>query len=302
VIGSCGACGAMLAPDVARCGRCEAPVVGPRPATTSLLASLAPASGGDQTLTAAVDVALVVLAAVPIALGAADIWPPAVGIPFGLVLVTGVVVLLLREFRRTGGTPGALLTRTRYVDALVGTPPGPGRWPGNRVATVSVGERRPAPPAAPTARTVLAGAPTAASTTTQPPATVSTLTMSTPTSPRRPVAPQAPRLPAAVLTDGTDRIEVASTVLLGRRPRPRPSEEVGAVVHLADPTRSVSSTHALLSWDGETLWLVDRGSTNGSWVVRADGEREHARAGVAIAAPAGSTVQLGNRSFRVEES
>jgi len=291
-IGSCGTCGAALAPGVARCDRCEATAVGSRPATPSLLTNLAPASGNDRALAAAVDVGLVVLAAVPVVLGSAGIWPPSVGIPFGLVLVVSVAVLLLREFRHTGGTPGALLTRTRYVDALVGTPPGPGRWPGSQVATVRLAEHHPTPSAPPSAlatRTTVAAAPSPAATETQAAATA----------PATPAPPQ-PRSPAAVLTDGTDRIVVASTVLLGRRPRPQPSEEVGAVVQLDDPTRSVSSTHALLRWDGTMLWLVDRGSTNGSWVVQADGARERAQPGTPLAAPAGCTVQLGNRSFRVE--
>lgn len=277
-IGSCGACGAALAPGVARCDRCEATAVGSRPATPSLLTNLVPASGNDRALAAAVDVGLVVLAAMPVVLGFAGICPPSVGIPFGLVLVVGVAVLLLREFRRTGGTPGALLTRTRYVDVLVGTPPGPGRWPGPQVATVRLAERRPTPLA------------TSAPTETPTPAPA----LATPQQ------PQPPRSPVAVLTAGTDRIEVATTVLLGRRPRPQPGEEVGAVVQFDDPTRSVSSTHALLSWDGTSLWLVDRGSTNGSWVVQADGARERAQPGTPLAAPSGCTVQLGNRSFRVE--
>ncbi|GAA4719557.1 RDD family protein [Promicromonospora umidemergens] len=276
----------MLAPGAPRCDRCEAPAVGSRPVTTALLASLAPASSSDRTLAAALDVGLVVLAAVPVVLGAAGVWPPAVAVPFGLVLVAGVAVLLVRTFRQTGGTPGALLTRTRYVDALVGTPPGPGRWPGAGVASVRLAQRRPTPPA-PVATSTLLATPTPAPASPAPPQQVQQ-------------AQQPQHVPVAVLTDGAERIEVASTALLGRRPRPQPNEEVGAVVQLTDPTRSVSSTHALLSWDGATLWLVDRGSTNGSWVVRADGTRQRAEAGRPIAAPAGGGVQLGNRTFRVE--
>lgn len=287
-IGSCGACGAVLAPGVPRCDRCEAPAVGSRPVTSALLASLAPAKSTDRTLAAALDVGLVVLAAVPVVLGAVGVWPPAVAVPFGLVLVAGVAVLLVRAFRQTGGTPGALLTRTRYVDALVGTPPGPGRWPGAGVVSVRLAQRRPTPPAPVATSALLA---------------TSTPAPATPVTPAPPQQAQQAQLgPVAVLTDGAERIEVASTALLGRRPRPQPNEEVGAVVELTDPTRSVSSTHALLSWDGATLWLVDRGSTNGSWVVRADGTRQRAEAGRPVAAPAGSAVQLGNRTFRVEAS
>lgn len=296
-IGSCGACGAVLAPGVPRCDRCEAPAVGSRPVTSALLASLAPAKSTDRTLAAALDVGLVVLAAVPVVLGAVGVWPPAVAVPFGLVLVAGVAVLLVRAFRQTGGTPGALLTRTRYVDALVGTPPGPGRWPGAGVVSVRLAQRRPTPPAPVATSTLLA-------TSTPAPATPATPAPPQQTQQTRqtPQTPQTPHSPVAVLTDGAERIEVASTALLGRRPRPQPNEEVGAVVELTDPTRSVSSTHALLSWDGGTLWLVDRGSTNGSWVVRPDGTRQRAEAGRPIAASAGGAVQLGNRTFRVEAS
>ncbi|MGI5188946.1 FHA domain-containing protein [Promicromonospora sp. CA-289599] len=286
-IGSCGACGAVLVPGAPRCDRCEAPAVGSRPVASALLASLTPASGSERTLAAALDVGLVVLTAAPVLLGAVGVWPPAIAVPFGLVLVAGVAVLLVRAFRQTGGTPGALLTRTRYVDALVGTPPGPGRWPGAGVVSVRLAQRRPTPPA-----------PVAASM----PIAASTPAPATPAAPAPTAQTRPQHVPVAVLTDGAERIEVASTVLLGRRPRPRPNEEVGAVVELTDPTRSVSSTHALLSWDGATLWLVDRGSTNGSWVVRADGTRHRAEAGRPVAAPAGGAVQLGNRTFRVEAS
>ncbi|MEU4384680.1 hypothetical protein [Promicromonospora sp. NPDC023805] len=155
-IGSCGACGAVLAPGAPRCDRCEAPAVDSRPVTSTLLASLAPAKSSDRTLAAALDVGLVVLAAVPVLLGAVGVWPPALAVPFGLVLVAGVAVLLVRAFRQTGGTPGALLTRTRYVDGLVGTPPGPGRWPGAGVVSVRLAQRRPTPPAPVATSTLLA--------------------------------------------------------------------------------------------------------------------------------------------------
>lgn len=286
-IGSCGTCGAVLAPGATWCDRCEAPAVGPRPVTSALLASLAPASSSDRTLAVALDLGLVVLAAVPVVLGAVGVWPPAVAVPFGLVLVAGVAVLLVRTFRQSGGTPGALLTRTRYVDALVGTPPGPGRWPGAGVVSVRLAQRRPTPPAPVTASA--------------PPAT-SAPAPATPATPAPTAQTRPQHAPVAILTDGAERIVVVSTALLGRRPRPQPNEEVGAIVELADPTRSVSSTHALLSWDGATLWLVDRGSTNGSWVVRPDGTRQRAEAGRPVAAPAGGAVQLGNRTFRVEAS
>ncbi|MFC4629443.1 FHA domain-containing protein [Promicromonospora alba] len=292
-IGSCGTCGAVLAPGATRCDRCEAPAVGPRPVTSGLLASLAPASSSDRTLAVALDLGLVVLAAVPVVLGAVGVWPPAVAVPFGLVLVAGVAMLLVRTFRQSGGTPGALLTRTRYVDALVGTPPGPGRWPGAGVASVRLAQRRPTPPAP-----VATSAPPAASA----PLATSAPAPATPATPAPTAQTRPQHAPVAVLTDGAERIVVASTALLGRRPRPQPNEEVGAVVELTDPTRSVSSTHALLSWDGATLWLVDRGSTNGSWVVRTDGTRQRAEAGRPVAAPAGGAVQLGNRTFRVEAS
>ncbi|MFE7506696.1 FHA domain-containing protein [Promicromonospora sp. NPDC057488] len=246
-------------------------MTGARPATASLSAGLVAASGGERARAVAVDVGLVVLAAVPAVLGSAGVWPPTVGVPLGLVLTAGVVVLLIRELRTTGGTPGALATRTRYVDALLGTPPG--RSGGPRIALVRLDERRAAPAPRPT--------------------------------PTRPASAPAPA-PAPTLTarliDGAERIEVLGSALLGRRPAPRPGEAVGDVVQIADPTRSVSSTHALLTWDGATLWLTDRGSTNGSWVVGTDGERQRAEPGVPLAVPAGGTVQLGNRALRVEVS
>ncbi len=44
-------------------------------------------------------------------------------------------------------------------------------------------------------------------------------------------------------------------------------------VPVADPGRSVSKTHLMLGLDEHGPWVVDRGSTNGTLVTLADGQR-----------------------------
>lgn len=66
-----------------------------------------------------------------------------------------------------------------------------------------------------------------------------------------------------------------------------------------DLSRSVSKTHASLRWDGRHLWVADRGSTNGTIVLTAQGERSAASAdGVAV--EPGSRLELGDRWVAIE--
>ncbi|WP_454049223.1 FHA domain-containing protein [Cellulomonas sp. Marseille-Q8402] len=59
-------------------------------------------------------------------------------------------------------------------------------------------------------------------------------------------------------------------LLVGRNPDPQPGV---LSVPVADPGRSVSKTHLMLGLDEHGPWVVDRGSTNGTLVTLADGQR-----------------------------
>lgn len=125
-----------------------------------------------------------------------------------------------------------------------------------------------------------------------------------PPAPDAPPAPPAPPAPARrirhraiVLVAGDERVEIASTALLGRNPVAGEGEVVAETVRVMDLTRSVSKTHARLSWDGARLDVEDLGSTNGTSILTADGSRLLCSPGQPVQAVAGDTLFLGERSY-----
>ena len=89
-----------------------------------------------------------------------------------------------------------------------------------------------------------------------------------------PAAPPAPAPGvgagwAVRLPDGTVAA-LDGPLLVGRNPDPQDGVRTVAV---ADPGRSVSKTHLMLGVDEHGPWVVDRGSTNGTLVTLADGQR-----------------------------
>lgn len=87
--------------------------------------------------------------------------------------------------------------------------------------------------------------------------------------------------------------------LLGRAPVARPGEDVRHLVPLDSQDMSVSKTHAQLQVapDG-ALVVMDRGSTNGSVVVRSGVSRE-LTAGRPLTLLDGDALHVGDRSLRV---
>jgi hypothetical protein len=154
---------------------------------------------------------------------------------------------------------------------------------------------------------------------------------------RDPLTSALPRLPGAALADGMGEAVVAATgqgaaalptsdavaivfdtgrrqvihasLLIGRSPEDnRAAEQRGAtpaagellVLALADLSRTLSKTHALLEWSGSVLWVTDLHSANGSVLVSPDGERRPLVPGIRGPAAVGWTVECGNRSFSVQ--
>ena len=116
-------------------------------------------------------------------------------------------------------------------------------------------------------------------------------------------APTASSSPAAtgwvVELDSGERIGIEGLALLGRAPVARAGDRVRHLVPLRSQDMSVSKTHAQLEVapDG-ALVVMDRGSTNGSVVVRAGVARELA-AGRPVTLLDGDVVRLGDRALRV---
>ena len=118
---------------------------------------------------------------------------------------------------------------------------------------------------------------------------------------RRAVPTDSPTPPAGwqVELDSGERVVVDGLVLLGRGPVAGPGEQVRHLVPLRSQDMSVSKTHAQLqvAADG-ALVVMDRGSTNGSVVLRAGVSRE-LTPGKPLTLLEGDTVRLGDRSLRV---
>lgn len=113
-----------------------------------------------------------------------------------------------------------------------------------------------------------------------------------PPSPRVPPvapAPEPPRAAPPVPPAGQLRFDTGEVVaihgpgLVGRAPRAAEDELVMHLVPIADDTRSISKTHFAVGVDAQGLFVSDRGSTNGTSILRG---------GSAIAAPPDAPVRL----------
>jgi uncharacterized RDD family membrane protein YckC len=115
------------------------------------------------------------------------------------------------------------------------------------------------------------------------------------------VAPPASAPPARwrVRFDSGESLVVAGPVLVGRRPEARAGEPVQHLVPLRSTDMSLSKTHARLHVDAEGVLVVtDRGSTNGSILLREGAARE-----LPVGRPTtlldGDLVRFGDREMRV---
>lgn len=101
------------------------------------------------------------------------------------------------------------------------------------------------------------------------------------------------------LDDGRE-VELSVTVLLGRNPQKVPDDP--AEVHLVPASgdgRMISRTHVLIGADPRGVFVVDRGSTNGTALVTTGGELEPCPAGTQVRVREGQQVSYGNRWFTV---
>ncbi|CAA9300065.1 MAG: hypothetical protein AVDCRST_MAG48-1247 [uncultured Friedmanniella sp.] len=112
--------------------------------------------------------------------------------------------------------------------------------------------------------------------------------------------PPAPRRWTVVLDDGRE-VPVGGLVLLGRNPQPRPGEETAELVKVADETRTVSKSHLALDVDDDGLFVVDRGSTNGSTVTTTDGLTTPCEPGRPVHVTEGSVVSIGDHWLTVRQ-
>jgi hypothetical protein len=119
--------------------------------------------------------------------------------------------------------------------------------------------------------------------------------------PPPPPTPAQPTAPARweVAFDTGEQFEVLGLTLVGRRPEPRPGEPVKRLVTLPSDDMSLSKTHAQFQVvpDG-ALVVMDRGSTNGSILIRAGVTRRLA-GGKPATLRDGDRVRFGDREMSV---
>ncbi|SER05900.1 RDD family protein [Microlunatus flavus] len=102
----------------------------------------------------------------------------------------------------------------------------------------------------------------------------------------------------AELDDGRE-IPVRGLVLLGRNPQPEEGETDAELVKLSDESRTVSKTHLALGVDDAGLFVVDRGSTNGSTITAPGQTAVRAGAFHAVPVSEGSVVSIGDHWVRI---
>jgi hypothetical protein len=95
-------------------------------------------------------------------------------------------------------------------------------------------------------------------------------------------------------------VDATAPLFLGRAPVAPPDRPGARVVAVPDPEKSISKTHAMLELDAGDLLVHDLNSTNGVWVVPADGEAIEVEPGEPVAIPAGGELELGDVVIRVE--
>jgi uncharacterized RDD family membrane protein YckC len=114
------------------------------------------------------------------------------------------------------------------------------------------------------------------------------------------VAPRSPYVQDwSILLDDGRRIAVEGLVLLGRNPQPKAGEEDAQLIKIADETRTVSKSHLAVGVDADGIYIVDRGSTNGSTVSTTNGMSSRCRAGEMVRVGDGAIVSIGDHWLEI---
>ncbi|WP_022881712.1 FHA domain-containing protein [Gryllotalpicola ginsengisoli] len=107
-------------------------------------------------------------------------------------------------------------------------------------------------------------------------------------------------VPTWVIAASTgERVIVAGSGLLGRKPVTPAGEQFDQLITIADPTRSVSKTHLEFGVEAGELWVLDRYSANGTAVVSPDGQRRVCEPGRRYRVARGSRVEIGDQHLTI---
>jgi hypothetical protein len=99
------------------------------------------------------------------------------------------------------------------------------------------------------------------------------------------------------LDDGRT-VPVTGLVLIGRNPRPQPDEQ-GQLVQAGVESRMVSKTHLAVGLDHRGLYVMDRGSTNGTAIANSGGQFEPCAPGDPVRVREGQIVSFGDRYLEI---
>ena len=103
----------------------------------------------------------------------------------------------------------------------------------------------------------------------------------------------------SILLDDGRRIAIDGLVLLGRNPQPKAGEEDAQLIKIADETRTVSKSHLAVGVDAGGVYVVDRGSTNGSTVSTTNGMSARCKAGEMVRVGEGAIVSIGDHWLEI---
>jgi pSer/pThr/pTyr-binding forkhead associated (FHA) protein len=114
------------------------------------------------------------------------------------------------------------------------------------------------------------------------------------------VAPRSPYVQDwSILLDDGRRIALDGLVLLGRNPQPNAGEEDAQLIKIADETRTVSKSHLAVGVDAGGVYVVDRGSTNGSTVSTTNGMSARCKAGEMVRVGEGAIISIGDHWLEI---
>lgn len=105
-------------------------------------------------------------------------------------------------------------------------------------------------------------------------------------------APTTIESPVLHFPDGSSAV-VGRGLLLGRDPVAQQAHPAAEPVRIHDVARSVSKTHAFVSWERGHVWVRDLHSTNGTAVVDDDGFETACAPEVPTPVPSGHSLLLG---------
>jgi hypothetical protein len=306
-VASCARCGGMQTTAGVLCQSCGTALT--PAARGSVLGTYTPLIAGVARTNALRGNLAALIDALPLAVAAAVAVVAAASGEFGTVAWIGILSGLfligqLLLFVRRGRTLGRLVLSLRTVDDLTGNPVTvrkmlasftPSHWIRRTVTANLTRGRDPLTLAlAPLTGTALAEdsrLDAAVFATSGPAVTVATTSDA-----------------VAIVFDTGRRQVIQSSLLIGRSPESsRISEDRDAVraageqpvLALADLSRTLSKTHALLEWSGSVLWVTDLHSANGSVLVSPDGESRPLVPGIRGPAAIGWRVECGSRFFTV---